>query len=118
MIEFPATAAAPADLLLTNTLPGTWIFSRFPAAELEQKKRERQRGHAKKCVFEDMSLFIQSLKVGFIIYSLTNEWKDSRAKGSLVKSFSPLRETLKAHYMNYSQSERCASKDIPNADAI
>lgn len=76
VMEIPATAAALADLLLTNTLPGTWISSWC----LQQRKagwRKKDEGKMSKrvltCrkskVFEDVSWLIQSFKDRFTFLS-------------------------------------------------
>lgn len=89
VMEIPATAAALADLLLTNTLPGTWISSRSLQPSWGRRIEKDRGGTYKKditCrkskVFEDMSCFIQSFKVG-IIFSVI--WT-KRIQGQLISN--------------------------------
>lgn len=101
VMEIPATAAAPADLLLTNTLPGTWISS--CSLQLSwARRREKDRGgkskknivcRKSKSVWRHVPLYpkFQGRPYLFIVM-----WM-KRLQGQIIynKQLSPLRETLK-----------------------
>jgi len=70
VMEIPATAAALADPLLTNTLPGKWISSRSFQLRWGRGREKDQEGLSKKYkafskswAFKETYSFIQSFKV-------------------------------------------------------